>query len=78
VAVAAHKALGCSGVTRADVIIRDRQVYLLEINTIPGMTETSLVPQAAKVAGITFPQLLDRLVQLALETHKQMRIKTAR
>jgi len=78
VAVVAHKALGCSGVTRADVMIRDREVYLLEINTIPGMTETSLVPQAAKVGGITFPELLDRLIQLALETHKQKRIKTAR
>lgn len=77
-AVAAHRALGCGGVTRADFLIRDREVFLLEINTIPGMTETSLVPQAAKVAGIGFPELLDRLVQLALEAHARKRIKTAR
>ena len=39
----------------------------LELNTIPGLTETSLVPRAAQAAGISFPDLLDRLIQFALE-----------
>jgi D-alanine-D-alanine ligase len=43
------------------------QVYLLETNTIPGMTETSLVPLAAKTAGLSFPQFVDRLIHLSLE-----------
>lgn len=63
----AHILLGCRGVTRSDFILdRKNQPYFLEINTIPGMTQTSLVPQAARQAGISFSQLLDRLVRLAL------------
>ena len=45
----------------------DGSFYCLEANTLPGMTQTSLVPQAAAAAGITFPALCDRIVQLALE-----------
>ena len=67
VALAAHQALGCRGMSRADTIVTaDDQVYLLEVNTIPGMTSTSLLPDAARAAGIDFPQLCDRLVALAL------------
>jgi D-alanine-D-alanine ligase len=40
---------------------------VLEVNTIPGLTETSLVPRAAQAAGISFPRLLDRIIELALE-----------
>ena len=65
--LACHKALGCRGMSRADMIIRGEEVIVLEINTIPGMTPTSLLPTAAKAAGIEFPQLLDRLIALALE-----------
>jgi len=66
-AVRAHQALKCRGYSRTDMIARDDEVYLLETNTIPGMTATSLFPQAAAAAGISFPELLDRLLELALE-----------
>ena len=57
-AVAAHKLLGCRGISRADTIVEeDGTVWLLEVNTIPGMTSTSLVPDAARAAGIEFPEL---------------------
>jgi D-alanine-D-alanine ligase len=68
-AIAAHVALGCAGMSRSDTIVTaDGEVLLLEINTIPGMTTTSLVPDAARAAGIEFPELCDRLVTLALES----------
>lgn len=66
-AVLAHKLLGCRGVTRSDFILAPNgQFYFLEINTIPGMTPTSLVPQSAAAAGISFPRLLEKLIRLAL------------
>ncbi len=63
----AHRALGCRGYSRTDTIVSQDKVYVLETNTIPGMTATSLFPQAAKAAGLDFPALLDRLIELALE-----------
>jgi D-alanine-D-alanine ligase len=45
----------------------DEEIYVLETNTIPGMTPTSLLPQAAEAAGISFSELLDRLIELSLE-----------
>lgn len=69
-AVRAHKILGCGGMSRTDMIIRDGTLYVLELNTIPGMTEVSLYPQAARAAGIEFPELLSRLIRIAIETHK--------
>jgi D-alanine-D-alanine ligase len=66
-AVAIHGQLGCRGVTRSDFILAGEETYFLEINTIPGMTATSLVPQSAEVAGYSFSRLLDRLIELALE-----------
>jgi len=42
---------------------------VLEVNTIPGLTDTSLVPRAAEAAGLSFPDLLDRLIEFALEEH---------
>jgi D-alanine-D-alanine ligase len=67
VAAEAHRALGCRGMSRSDTIVTDEgEVYLLEVNTIPGMTRTSLLPDAARAAGIEFPQLCVRLVSLAL------------
>lgn len=67
-AVATHAALGCRGVSRTDTIVtEDGTVYVLEVNTIPGMTSTSLLPDAARAAGIEFPDLCERLVRLALE-----------
>ncbi len=69
-AVRAHKTLGCGGMSRTDMIIRNGDLYVLELNTIPGMTEVSLYPQAARAAGIEFPDLLGRLIQMAIETYK--------
>ncbi len=62
-----HLVLGCRGVTRTDFILHGERPFVLEINTIPGMTQISLVPQAAAKAGISFPALLDKLIELALE-----------
>ncbi|MEG1839948.1 MAG: D-alanine--D-alanine ligase [Raoultibacter sp.] len=71
-AVAAHKTLECSGISRTDIIMDDAgECWVLETNTIPGMTGTSLLPDAGRAAGIEFPELCTRLVQLALErAHK--------
>jgi D-alanine-D-alanine ligase len=66
-ALIAHQALGCRGYSRTDMMIRDQNIYVLETNTIPGMTATSLFPQGAKAAGIDFPDLLDTLISLARE-----------
>ena len=62
-ALAAHQALGCSGATRVDLIIdKHRNPHVLEVNTIPGMTETSLLPKIAKNAGLEFPELITRIL----------------
>ncbi|MCI1997313.1 MAG: D-alanine--D-alanine ligase [Olsenella sp.] len=67
-AVAAHKALGCRGTSRSDFIVKkDGTPVILEINTIPGMTERSLIPDSARHAGIEFPELCKRFVEWALE-----------
>jgi len=65
-AVVAHKALGCRHVSRADFILSGDTLYTLEVNTLPGMTGTSLLPQGAKAAGIEFPELLDNIITAAL------------
>lgn len=64
----AHKVLGCRGVSRSDFIIdAEGTPWILETNTIPGMTATSLLPDAARVAGMTFPELCTKLIEFALE-----------
>ncbi|HXF81238.1 MAG TPA: D-alanine--D-alanine ligase [bacterium] len=65
-ALRAYQALGCEGMGRVDMIARDHDIVVLEVNTIPGMTATSLLPDAAKAAGISFPELLDRIIRSAL------------
>jgi D-alanine-D-alanine ligase len=67
IAVRAHKALGCYGMSRTDVIVTDSGIVTLETNTIPGLTETSLLPQGAAAMGINFSQLLDKIIGAALE-----------
>jgi D-alanine-D-alanine ligase len=67
-AVRCHQVLGCRGMSRVDMIVQDNQPYVLEVNTIPGMTPTSLLPDAARAAGISFGELLDRLIGYAVET----------
>ena len=66
-AIEAHCLLGCRGFSRSDMIVTPQDVYILETNTIPGMTENSLFPLAARTAGLSFRSLLDRLIELAFE-----------
>ena len=66
-ALRAHRSLQLGGYSRTDMILVGEELYLLETNTIPGMTPTSLLPQAAAEAGLPFAALLDRLIELALE-----------
>lgn len=62
--LAAHKALGCKAVSRIDLILdKEDSPFLLEVNTIPGMTSTSLLPDAAKAAGISFNHLLLKIIE---------------
>ena len=71
IAKTAHRVLHCSVWSRSDIIIRDEKLYLLETNTIPGMTETSLFPLAAKAAGLSMGQLLDKFVSFSMENGKE-------
>ena len=52
----------CKGFARVDMIIRQNKIYVLEINTIPGLTANSLLPKEARAAGISYPELLDRII----------------
>ncbi len=70
VALKTHLALGCANVSRVDMIIDEEGVpQVLELNISPGMTETSLLPMAAEVAGLSFKELVGRLVDLALQKY---------
>jgi D-alanine-D-alanine ligase len=65
-ALAAYEALGCSGFSRVDLILGPDGPRVLEVNAIPGLTDTSLLPQAAEAAGMAFEQLVERILDLAL------------
>ena len=65
-AAGAYRALGCTGFARVDLILGDEGPWLLEANAIPGLTDTSLLPQAAEAAGLSFEQLVERILDLAL------------
>jgi D-alanine-D-alanine ligase len=64
-ALRAHRALGCRGVSRADFRFDEQDLYLLEVNTQPGMTPLSLVPEQAAHVGISFADLVEQLVEAA-------------
>jgi D-alanine-D-alanine ligase len=66
-ALATYRALGCSGFARIDLILDAGGPQVLEANAIPGLTDTSLLPQAAEAAGMSFEQLVERILDLALE-----------
>ncbi|MEW6448208.1 MAG: D-alanine--D-alanine ligase [Bacillota bacterium] len=67
IALVTYKLLGCKGFARVDFIVGSgSQPYVLEVNTIPGLTEVSLFPDAARAAGISFSDLVERLISLAL------------
>lgn len=64
----AHKALGCRSFSRVDMILSEGgDIVVLEVNTIPGMTQLSLLPKAAKAAGIDFPELCEKMLESAFE-----------
>jgi D-alanine-D-alanine ligase len=68
-AVATYDLLGCYGVARVDVMLEEEtsELFVLEANVIPGMTETSLLPQAAEAAGVSFDAYVERMLELAFE-----------
>jgi D-alanine-D-alanine ligase len=68
-AVTAYKAIDCSGMARVDFFVEKGtdEIYLNEINTIPGFTSISMYPKLWEASGISYPQLVDRLVELAIE-----------
>ena len=66
-ALECHKLLGCRGMSRTDMFVTEDGCVILETNTIPGMTPTSLLPKAAAAAGLTFAELLDKLIAYARE-----------
>lgn len=65
-ALRAHRACGCSGITRTDFLLDEGKPVILEINTIPGMTRMSLIPRACAAAGLDFEAILDRVIGEAL------------
>jgi len=67
VALGAYRALGCSGFARVDLILAADGPQVLEANAIPGLTDTSLLPQAAEAAGLSFERLVERILDLALD-----------
>ncbi len=74
ISLRAHNALGLLDYSRSDFILcDDGTLFLLEVNTIPGMTTTSLVPQEAAAIGISFPLLVDRLLHLAVQDFRKTR-----
>jgi D-alanine-D-alanine ligase len=67
-ALQAYETLGCSGFARVDLILGEDSPQVLEVNAIPGLTDTSLFPMAAEAAGLSFEQLVERLLVLALDS----------
>jgi D-alanine-D-alanine ligase len=72
-AVEVFKIVGCSGMARVDFFVTDEGVLVNELNTIPGFTATSVYAKLWEASGLPYPQLLDRLLKLALERHEEER-----
>lgn len=72
IALRAFKAVDAAGMARVDFFVskKENKIYLNEINTIPGFTSSSMYPRLWQVSGIPYPELIDRLIQLALERHQ--------
>lgn len=62
----AYRAIGCRDFARVDMIVKNGKIFILEVNTIPGLTPVSLFPKAAKAAGFSYPELLDEIIDYAL------------
>jgi D-alanine-D-alanine ligase len=72
-ATSAFKAVDCSGLARVDFLMdpKTRKIYLNEINTMPGFTSISMYPKLWAASGLRYPQLIERLIQLGLERHRE-------
>lgn len=71
IAVEAYSLIGCEGMARVDFLLGKDQVYINEINSIPGFTSISMYPKLWQASGLSYTQLLDELIQLAMERHEQ-------
>lgn len=72
-ALAAYRAVDCAGLARVDFLVPPDAVYLSEMNTLPGFTATSMYPKQAELAGLAFPDLIARLIDLGLESAREGR-----
>jgi D-alanine-D-alanine ligase len=72
-AIAAFKAVDCSGLARVDFLMdpKTRKIYLNEINTMPGFTSISMYPKLWAATGVTYPELIERLIELGIERHQE-------
>jgi len=72
-AVGAFRAIDCSGMARVDLFLERKtgRIYVNEINTIPGFTSISMFPKLWEASGLPYPKLIDRLIELALERHRE-------
>jgi len=72
-AIAAFQAVDCKGLARVDFLMhpKSRKIYVNEINTLPGFTAISMYPKMWAASGVSYPELIDRLIQLALERHAE-------
>jgi D-alanine-D-alanine ligase len=77
IAVAAFRAIDCAGMARVDFFLREggpgRELFVNEINTIPGFTQISMYPKLWEASGVPYPELIDRLIELAIERHARER-----
>lgn len=71
--LAAFRTLDCAGMARVDLFLEDGALWLNEINTIPGFTRISMYPKLWEASGVSYAQLLDRLIALAIERHEERR-----
>jgi D-alanine-D-alanine ligase len=69
-AIRAHNSLGCAVYSRTDFIVKNKQVVILEINTLPGLTKNSLLPKSAAAQGISFSELLDIIIESSLRKYQ--------
>jgi D-alanine-D-alanine ligase len=72
-AIAAFQAVDCAGLARVDFLMEpgsSRRIFVNEINTMPGFTAISMYPKMWKATGMSYPELIDRLIQLGIERHE--------
>lgn len=70
-AISAFKILDCSGLVRADFFVKENEVFINEVNTMPGFTPVSMYPLLWQNTGVSYPELIDTLIELAIERHEE-------